>query len=401
MKIIGMRKLFNFPGWCLDRVELSPDSSHVWLIRDKRAKLHCPHCGMIMSKSREVPRTALDLPLGISTIVTLHYDAIQGRCRACDSYATIHPEHIAGRERATWRFRCYVSHLASLMPLTSVGSLLGIHGSTAMRYDRCVLKETIPEPCFDGIQVILIDEKAVMRGHNYVTSVINGETGEPLYMADGKKGESLRGFFDMLTDEQKSSIKAVGIDRGGAYQKVVAEEIPQADIVFDKFHLVANLNQVIDTIRRQEWNAAPHDRKAFIKGQRYNLFRSWDRSTVEQQWSLKSLLDSNDNLNVAYVLKEAFGCVWEYVYPKAAENYLRNWVAWAEDTGLSALQTFARGVWKVRKGVIAYCKHQITSGKIEAHNNQIARLLHRGCGYRNLEHLFLRIRQQYRSAIQQ
>lgn len=398
MKITGMRDLFNFPGWCLDRVELSPDSSHVWLVRDGRAKLYCPNCGMIMSKNREVPRTALDLPMGISTIVTLHYNAIQGRCRACDSYATIHPENISSHEQATWRFRCFVSHLASLMPLTSVGRLLGIHGTTAMRYDRTVLRETLPPPCLDGVRVLLIDEKAVMRGHNYVTAVINGETGEPLYLADGKKGESLRGFFSKLTDEQKSSIKSVGIDRGGAYRKVITEEIPDAAIVYDKFHLIANLNQAIDEVRRDEWRKAEVEEKSFIKGQRYNLFRPWDRATLEQRWSLKALLDRNDNLNAAYVLREAFGCVWDYVYPKAAENYLRNWVSWAEETGLPALQTFARGVWRVRDGIIAYCKHHVTSGKIEAFNNQIARLLHRGCGYRNLDHLFLRLRQQYASA---
>lgn len=401
MKITGMRELFHFPGWCLDRVDLSAVSSDVWLVRDKRAKLYCPNCGMVMSKSREVPRTALDLPLGISTVVHLHYNAIQGRCRACNTYSTIHPENISSHERATWRFRCYVSQLASLMPLTSVGRLLGMHGTTAMRYDRTVLNKTLPAPCLDGLNVLLIDEKAVMRGHHYVTVVINGESGEPLYMAEGKKGETLRGFFDKLTAEQKASIKAVGIDRGGAYQRVVSEEIPDAQIVYDKFHLVANLNEAIDDVRRNEWQKASMENKSYIKGQRYNLFRLWERSTPEQQWSLRALLNSNENLNAAYVLKEAFGCVWDYVYPKAAENYLRNWVAWAEDTGLPALQRFARGVWKVRGGVIAYCKHRITSGKIESFNNQIARLLHRGCGYRNLDHLFLRLRQQYMSAKQQ
>ena len=401
MKINGMRDLFNFPGWCLDRVELSAESSDVWLVRDGRAKLYCPNCGMIMSKSREVPRTAMDLPLGISTIVTLHYNAIQGRCRACASYSTIHPESISNNEQATWRFRCYVSQLASLMPMTSVGRLLGIHGTTVMRYDRTVLRKTLPEPSLDGLQVLLIDEKAVRRGHNYVTVVINGETGEPLYMAEGKKGESFRGFFNKLTDKQKSSIKAVGIDRGGAYQKVVTEEIPEASIVYDKFHLVANLNQAIDEVRRSEWNKASKENKSFIKGQRYNLFRPWGRSTEDQQWSLKSLFEVNENLNAAYILREAFGSVWDYTYPKAAENYLRNWVAWAEDSGLPALRRFARGVWRVRAGVIAFCKHHITSGKIEAFNNQIARLLHRGCGYRNLDHLFLRLRQQYASAKQQ
>lgn len=401
MKITGMRDLFRFDGWCIDRVDLSPESSDVWLLRDGRSKLHCPHCGMVMSKNREVPRTAVDLPMGISTVVTIHYQAIQGRCRACNTYSTIHPEQITNRERSTWRFRLYVSRLARFMPLTRVAEWLSIHSSTAYRYDKSVLEETVPTPCLDGLKVLLIDEKAVFRGHQYVTVVINGETGEPLYMAEGKKGASLQGFFDQLSKEQRSSIQAVGIDRGGAYQKVITKEIPKADIVYDKFHLIANLNQAIDAVRRAAWNEAAEDQKAFIKGQRYNLFRAWDRQTIDQKWTLKSLLDVNENLNAAYILKEAFGHVWDYTYPKAAENYLRTWVAWAEDTGLSALQRFARGVWKAKDGVIAFCRHTVTNGKIESLNNQIARILHRSCGVRNLRYLFLQIRAQFQSATQQ
>lgn len=401
MKINGIRNLYDFPGWCLDRVELGPSESHVWLVRDGRAKLHCPHCGMVMSKSREVERTARDLPMGISMQVVIHYRAIQGRCRACDHYSTIHPEQISNSEQATWRFRLMVSRLARHMPLNRIGELLGMHGTTAMRYDQSVLEETVPAPALDNLRVLLIDEKAVHRGHGYVTVVINGETGEPLYMSAGKKGDSLRGFFEQLSEEQKKNIRAVGIDRGGAYKKAVEECLPEADIVYDKFHLIANLNEVIDTIRREAWSQANGDEKTFIKGQRYNLFRAWDRSTDEQRASLTALLNANESLHVAYVLKEAFGQLWTYVYAKSAENYLRKWVSWAEESAVGPLQRFARGLWKARHGIISFARHAVTNGKIESLNNQVARLLHRSCGVRNLKYLFLQIRAQYASASQQ
>ncbi|MFT6861948.1 MAG: hypothetical protein ACJAVK_000501, partial [Akkermansiaceae bacterium] len=53
-------------------------------------------------------------------------------------------------------------------------------------------------------------------GHNYVTIVLNGDTGELLYMAEGKKREVLDRFFEQLSPEQKGRIEAVGIDRSGA-----------------------------------------------------------------------------------------------------------------------------------------------------------------------------------------
>lgn len=356
---------------------------------------------MVMSKNREIARTARDLPLGISTLVTIHYNAIQGRCRACDSYSTIHPEQITNREQATWRFRQLVSRLARHMPLNRIGELLGMHGTTAMRYDQSVLNEEVPEPCLDGIRVLLVDEKAVHRGHAYVTVVINGETGEPLYMAEGKKAVSLVGFFARLTDEQKQSIEAVGIDRSGSYQKAIEEHLPNAEIVYDKFHLVANLNAVIDEIRREAWRKADPEEKRFIKGQRYNLFRAWERSTADQRNSLRALLDANEELNVAYIMREAFSQLWTYVYAKAAENYLRKWVSWAEESEIKPLQRFARGLWRARKGIISFARQSVTNGRIEALNNQIARLLHRSCGVRSLRYLFLQIRAQFLSAQRQ
>ena len=395
MKITGMRDLFRFEGWCLDRVDLSPSSSHVWLVRDERFNIHCPHCGMVMTKSREVDRTALDLPMGISTVVAIHYRAIQGRCRACDSYATFHPEKISGHEQATWRFRLYVSRLARWMPLKRIGELLSIHETTALRYNRSVLEETVPSPCLDNLRILLVDEKAVRRGHNYVTVVINGETGEPLFMQEGKRGATLGAFFDQLTDTQKSSIRAVGIDRSGAYQSAIKDHLPEAEIVYDKFHLVSNLNATIDEVRRAAWRRASSEDKSFIKGQRYNLFRAWHRSSLDQRRSLTALFESNAELNMAYVLREAFGHMWDYAYPKCAENYIRNWVTWAEESAIPALIRFARGIWRGRSGIIAFCRHPVTNGRIESFNNQIARILHRSCGVRSLRYLFLQLRQEF------
>mgnify|MGYP003877787211 CR=1 FL=1 len=217
-------------------------------------------------------------------------------------------------------------------------------------------------------------------------------------MAEGKKGESLNSFFDSMTDEQKSKIEAVGIDRGGAYKKAVNEKIPNAAIVYDKFHLILNLNEAINEVRREAWRKASKQDRKVLKGQRFNLLRSWHNSTPDQQRSLKALLNINEDLNICYILKEAIGHIWQYKYQKSAENCLRQWIAWAEESCLPALQRFARGLWKAKDGILSFCKHPITNGMIEAFNNQIARLLHRSCGIKDLRYLFLQLRQQYLSA---
>ncbi|MCH1502274.1 MAG: transposase [Verrucomicrobiales bacterium] len=55
-------------------------------------------------------------------------------------------------------------------------------------------------------------EKAIRKGHGYVTLILNGETGELLHMAEGKKKASLESFFEKLTEAQKACIEVVCID---------------------------------------------------------------------------------------------------------------------------------------------------------------------------------------------
>jgi len=296
--------------------------------------------------------------------------------------------------KATRRFKEFVSRLARHMPLVSIRDVVGVDDATAFRWDKAILRETLPEPDLDNLRVLLVDEKAVRKHHGYVTLVMNGQTGELLHLAEGKKKASLQSFFDKLSDEQKKRVVAVGMDRAGAYREVVKAELPAADIVFDKFHLIANYHAAIDEVRRSEWRKANAEDKAVIKGQRYNLFRSPWRRTGKQTRDLMALLHINENLAKAYILKEALRKLWDYRYPKAAAKYLAKWCGWAAVSGVEALRKFGRSLLRARDEVLNYCKHRITTGRLEGFNNTVSRILHRACGMQDLDYLFLKLRQE-------
>jgi transposase len=363
MYVYGIRSLFQFAGYVVSKISMSADVVQVNLERDKRFGLACPFCGAAMHTNRAVSQAARDLPLGPALLVMLIYPAIQGRCPACRGWATIHPPGIEPRARATRRLMEFVSRAARFMPLVHAAELVRVDDMTAGRWDRAILKSKLPPPNLDDLRVLLIDEKAVRKHHGYVTLVMNGDNGELLYLAEGKKKESLQGFFDKLTPAQKASIMAVGMDRAGAYNEVVKAELPDADIVFDKFHLIANYNAVIDEVRRAEWRKASDQDKHVIKGQRYNLFRSPDNRTAKQAQSLANLLAINRNLAVTEVLKDDLRALWQYRYRGAAVKYLARWVGWAKASGIEALRKFGRSLLKAKTEVLNFCKHRITTAR--------------------------------------
>ena len=96
----------------------------------------------------------------------------------------------------------YVCRLCRFMPADKIPVFLPISASTARRWDKRILAQYLPDPDLDNLRVILIDEKSIGAGHQYMTVVINGETGEVLHLAEGKKKTSLESFFQKLTPQQ-------------------------------------------------------------------------------------------------------------------------------------------------------------------------------------------------------
>ena len=57
------------------------------------------------------------------------------------------------------------------------------------------------------------------------------------------------------------------------------------------------------------------------------------------------------------------------------------------------LGRFAKGLLEAKAQIISFCKHQITSAKIESFNAQISRVIHKACGVSSLDYLWLKLRQ--------
>jgi transposase len=97
---------------------------------------------------------------------------------------------------------------------------------------------------------------------------------------------------------------AVGIDRSGAYQAAVEAYLPNADIVYDWFHLVMNVNQAVDEVRRTQFRKASKEDRELIKGQRYLILGNQENLDADAGSKLDKLLEANEAISTACMLKE-------------------------------------------------------------------------------------------------
>lgn len=394
MHIKGLSRLVDLPGWVIDSASFEVGTLVFHLRRDARRNLACPSCGKPMTLSRLSNHRIKDLGMGPGLRMELVYAAPQGRCRGCRIYETFHPPGVDAAAGTTARYRRFVSSLCRMMTQTDAGKLMGIAQSTVWKIDFQYLKEHLPPPSLDGLEAILVDENAVRCGELFATFVINARTGELLYQGEGRRSETLTAFFDQLTSEQKASIKAVCIDRSGAFKDAITTALPHAAIVYDKFHLIANYHAVLDQVRRDAWHAADADAKTFIKGQRYNLFRNVENLRPEMLLELDDLLKANADISAAYILRDQFKSIWSHSTPEGMRTALNQWIELAQQSGVAAVMRFAKNLARSITQIVAYAVHRITNGPMEGFNNLVSRVIHRANGVRSLPYLFLQLRAQ-------
>jgi transposase len=392
VKVRNIKVLAPFKGYVVTGVTFEEIGAQINLDFDKRCGPRCPCCNSRLPRNKVGRRAVMDCPMPHGAMVYLTFPTVQGRCRSCDRYVTTCPQEVHPDCHATWRLMRLVSSWASLATNSEVAAMFEISDATVRRYDKIVLKEDTPPPLLDGLRKLLIDEKSVRKGHCYVTIILNGETGELLHMQEGRKKESVEAFFEQLTAEQRAGIVAVGIDRSGAYQAAVEKWLPNADIVFDRFHLVMNVNQAVDEVRRTQCRKANSEDRQLIKGQRYLILGNPENLDEDGRGKLDRLLDANEAISTAYLLKEQFRWLFTYTRLGWAVRALENWCEMAMASGLAPFQRLARSFKRQREKVCGFVKHGLTSGLIEGFNNLVARMVHKACGYRDLDYLELKLR---------
>ena len=206
MKSFNIKELFRFAGSVVSKVLVEKVGVRVAMLRDGRCRPRCPDCRVPLKEIRAGKIAVHDLPLADRSTVWVTLPAVQGRCQQCRMLITPRPPEVHPTRDATWRLMRAVAAWASFCPVSSVATMFAISEATVRRYEVDVLNADLPDPDLDNLEILLVDEKSVRKGHGYVTVVLNGLTGELLHMAEGKKKESLESFFSLLTDKQKASI---------------------------------------------------------------------------------------------------------------------------------------------------------------------------------------------------
>jgi transposase len=234
------------------------------------------------------------------------------------------------------------------------------------------------------------------KGHQYLTIVLDYETGRVVHVGKERKARTLIRFFKQLKTRNRKAIEAVIMDMWDPFIKAVKKKLPNAKIVFDLFHVVAAFNRVIDKIRNSEYRKASKKDKAVFKGAKYLLLKN--RKNVRRRnhrLQLKELLELNELINTVMILKDKLKHIWTYRSHTWAAKALDNWCELARSINEKPLEKFVNMLDRYRYGIINHCDFSMHTGKIEGVNNKIKVIKRKAYGVHDLRYFTLKIYQAF------
>lgn len=338
-------------------------------------------------------RTIRDLNIfKAKSFISVFYRTI--RCKVCGNVIEELPL-MYPYERVTRRLATYIVELCKYMTITEVAKHLDLDWKTVKEIHKRHLQDKFSHEDIGNPRIIVIDEISLKKRHKYLTTIADWDIGKVLGVQKDRTYEALKAFFDSLTNEVRDSIEAVAIDMWDPYIKAVTESCPNAKIVFDEFHAVAAFGRVIDKVRNMEYKEAEESGKAVIKGTKYLLLKNKQNITSEERPRLKQLLELNQNLATAYILKDYLKKLWDYRYPKWAEKALCNWCSIAYESNVKPLMDFANTLIKYAYGIINHCRFPIHTSFIEGMNNKIKVIKRKAYGFHDIEYFSLVIKDAF------
>ena len=296
----------------------------VFRIAHNSFTLRCPICRSRMVRRRgTVVRRFRTIPIGsVPIFIELAIQRVE--CLSCKVVRQVKLNLSDQRRSYTRSFERYVLELCRHMTIQDVANHLKVGWDTVKDIFKRYLGQRFKRQKLGHLRRIAIDEICIGKGHRYLTVVLDLDSGAVVFVCDGKGSNALIPFWKQLK-KFKANINAVAIDMSPAYITAVLENLPEASIVFDRFHVMKLYNDRLSDLRRhlQREAEGPLQIKV-LKGTRWLLLKNPENlnNQRDEGHRLQKALKFNEPLATAYYLKEDLRQFWNQDSKAEAEKYL-------------------------------------------------------------------------------
>jgi transposase len=211
----------------------------------------CSGCGRRTGRVRSSrERTWDDLPWAAHHVRLVHRQR-RLACRRC-GVRTERIEFADVKARVTRRLRQQLGVDCQSMPTRHAAVRHGVSGGKARRAEKAFLAEWDHARVKGQPRHIGLDEIQRGKGQRFWMVLSDVMHGEVIGLRhDRSETTAATLLTEDLTGRQRGAITAVCTDMHRPYLNAVAAVLPQAEIVFDKFHVLQHASAALDEVRWQ------------------------------------------------------------------------------------------------------------------------------------------------------
>lgn len=368
----------------ISNIEFNESSElHIYIDFERGGKFLCPICGKEECSAHDTTEKVWRHLNFFQYKCYIHFRNPKLKCNNCGVHL-FSPPWSRPRSGFTVLFEAFVLTLAKEMPVSKIAELMDEHDTRIWRIIHFHVSKAYAAKDLRALSQIGIDETSTRKGHKYISIFVDMVKREVVYVTPGKDETTIQRFCKEIINHNSSAenIKNISIDMSTAFISGAKKYLPNASVTFDKFHIIKQLNEAIDTVRRNEAMIYP-----CLKGSRYIWLKNPNQLNICQQNELKTLSKENKHLAKAYQMKLTFQDIYRNIFDiHIAEAAIKKWLSWAVHSRLEPMKKFAKMIKSHFPGVLQYFESRLTAGLTEGINSRIQEIKRRAKGFRNIDY---------------
>ena len=294
----------------------------------------------------------------------------------------------------TQEFEAFALTLMREMPVKRAGQILGESDTRMWRMLFAHVKAAHARLSFDNVVWVGADEMNRRKGHNYLTVFADLLAKRVLFATPGKDASVWEAFAGELLrhNGHPKAIQYVAIDMSPAYIKGVSDNLGNAQVVYDKFHVIQNVVEACDRVRKVESrsNAGKRD---LLERTRWMWLKNRVNWTEKEAQKWESMALERCVTGMAYEMRLVLQGIYQWKDVGEAKKLFGNWCAWVqamrERTGelLEPMARAARMIEGHLEGILAHWTQGLTTAFMEGLNSLFSAVKRKARGYRSVEYM--------------
>ncbi len=284
----------------------------------------------------------------------------------------------------TLLFEAFILQLVKVLPVHQVCEIVGSYDAKLWNILKSYTEKCREQSDYSDVKKIGVDETAARRGHDYVSLFVDLEEKKTIFVTEGKGNETVGEFVKDLEAHKGDAkkIENVSCDMSPAFIKGVQENLPKAEIVFDKFHIIKIINEAVDNVRKEEVKSNP-----ILKDSKYVFLKNQNNYTAKQKEKYQEIKMSKLNIKTfrAMQIRESFQQLYLCKDRNDFENLLKKWYWWATHSRIKQIHQVAKTIKRHWIGILNWAKNQINNGILEGFNSLFQAAKAKARGYKKTD----------------